>query len=40
MAVIFKGMTPKELGAFTMAMAYSGDMVDLSAIKGIKGRQA
>ena len=36
MAVIFKGMTPKELGAFTMAMAHSGDMVDLSAIKGIK----
>lgn len=36
MAVIFKGMTPKELGAFTMAMAHSGDMADLSAIKGIK----
>ena len=36
MAVIFKGMTPKELGTFTMAMAHSGDMVDLSAIKGIK----
>lgn len=36
MAVIFKGMTPKELGAFTMAMEHSGDMVDLSAIKGIK----
>ena len=36
MAVIFKGMAPKELGAFTMAMAHSGDMVDLSAIKGIK----
>ncbi len=36
MVVIFKGMTPKELGAFTMAMAHSGDMVDLSAIKGIK----
>ena len=36
MAVIFKDMTPKELGAFTMAMAHSGDMVDLSAIKGIK----
>lgn len=36
MAVIFKGMTSKELGAFTLAMAHSGDMVDLSAIKGIK----
>lgn len=36
MAVMFKGMTTKELGAFTMAMAHSGDMVNLSAIKGIK----
>ena len=36
MAVMFKGMTTKELGTFTMAMAYSGDMVNLSAIKGIK----
>ncbi len=36
MAVIFKGMTTKELGTFTMAMAHSGDMVNLSAIKGIK----
>ena len=36
MAVMFKGMTTKELGTFTMAMAHSGDMVDLSAIKGIK----
>ena len=36
MAIMFKGMTTKELGTFTMAMAHSGDMVDLSAIKGIK----
>ena len=36
MAVMFKGMTTKELGTFTMAMAHSGDMVNLSAIKGIK----
>lgn len=36
MAVMFKGMTTKELGTFTMAMAYSGDMVNLSAVKGIK----
>lgn len=36
MVVVFKGMTTKELGTFTMAMAHSGDMVNLSAIKGIK----
>lgn len=36
MAVMFKGMTTKELGTFTMAMAHSGDMVNLSTIKGIK----
>lgn len=36
MAVMFKGMTTKELGTFTMAMAHSGDMVNLSAVKGIK----
>ena len=36
MAVMFKGMTTKELGTFTMAMAHSGDMVNLSDIKGIK----
>lgn len=36
MAVMFKGMTTKELGTFTMAMAHSGDIVNLSAIKGIK----
>ena len=36
MAVMFKGMTTQELSSFTMAMAHSGDMVNLSAIKGIK----
>jgi len=36
MAVYFKGMTDEELTEFTMAMAHSGDMVDLSAIDGIK----
>lgn len=36
MAVYFKGMTDEELTDFTMAMAKSGDMVDLSAISGIK----
>lgn len=36
MAVWFNGMTDKELAALTMAMAHSGDMIDLSAIEGIK----
>lgn len=36
MAVYFKGMTDEELGYLTLAMAQSGDMVDLSAIPGIK----
>ena len=36
MAVYFKGMTDEELGYLTLAMAHSGDMVDLSAIQGIK----
>ena len=36
MAVCFQGMTKKETYLFTEAFAHSGDMVDLSAIKGIK----
>lgn len=36
MAVYFKGMTDEELVCMTDAMARSGDMVDLSAIQGIK----
>lgn len=36
MAVYFKGMTDEELGYLTLAMAHSGDMVDLSAVQGVK----
>lgn len=36
MAVYFQGMTEQEAGYMTMAMAQSGDMLDLSAIEGIK----
>ena len=36
MAVYFKGMSEEETLAMTNAVAHSGDMVDLSAIEGIK----
>ncbi len=36
MAVFFKGMTEEETLAMTMAVAHSGDMVDLSGIEGKK----
>lgn len=36
MAIFFQKMTAQETAALTMAMAHSGDMLDLSAIRGIK----
>ncbi|MCK5731503.1 MAG: thymidine phosphorylase, partial [Tenericutes bacterium] len=36
MAIYFQGMTDKEAFYLTKAMLYSGDIIDLSKIKGVK----
>ena len=36
MAIYFKGMNDEEIGIMTDRVAHSGDMVDLSAIDGVK----
>ena len=36
MAICFRGMTPREMVDLTLAMRDSGDVLDLSGIKGVK----
>jgi pyrimidine-nucleoside phosphorylase len=36
MAIVFRGMTPLELHAWTQAMLHSGDVIDLSAVSAVK----
>ena len=36
MSIYFNGMNKEEIAALTKAMLYSGDVIDLSSIKGIK----
>ncbi len=36
MAICFQGLTAKETALLTQAMEYSGDIIDLSKIEGIK----
>ena len=36
MAICFRGMNNREIASLTMAMRDSGDIVDLSAIEGVK----
>ena len=35
MTIVFNGMSARELGTLTLAMAQSGHMVDLSSIDGV-----